>query len=73
MNVDGTQNLDGSIREYVITNLEVNGRRMDTQFLVTALDMQKVILGYPWLVEANSKINWREVLLVGRNPQGQHI
>ena len=33
---------------------------MDTQFLVTALGMQKVILGYPWLVEANPKINWRE-------------
>ena len=33
---------------------------MDTQFFVTALSTQKVILGYPWLVEANPKINWRE-------------
>ncbi len=73
MKIDGTQNQDGSIRKYMTTNLEVKGRQMDTQFLVTALDKQKVILGYPWLVEANSKINWREVLLVGRNPQGQHI
>ena len=60
MNVDGIQNQDGSIREYVTANLEVKGRRMDTQFLVTVLSMQKVILGYPWLVEANPKINWRE-------------
>ena len=49
-----------SIREYVTTNLEVKGRQKDTQFLVTALGMQKVVLGYPWLVEANPKINWRE-------------
>ncbi len=60
MNVDGTQNRDGSIREYVTTDLEVKGRQMKTQFLVTVLGTQKVILGYPWLVEANPKINWRE-------------
>ena len=60
MNVDGTKNLDSSIREYVTINLEVKGRQKDTQFLVTALGTQKVILGYPWLVEANPKINWRE-------------
>ena len=60
MNVDGTKNQDGSIREYVTANLEVKGRQKDTQFLVTALGTQKVILGYPWLVEANPKINWRE-------------
>src|SRR6266545_4238323 len=60
MNVDGMKNQDGSIREYVTANLEVKGRQKDTQFLVTALGTQKVILGYPWLVEANPKIDWRE-------------
>src|SRR6266511_1278698 len=60
MNVDGTKNQDSSIREYVTANLEVKGRQKDTQFLVTVLGMQKVILGYPWLVEANPKIDWRE-------------
>src|SRR6266511_2995427 len=60
MNVDGTKNQDGSIREYMNANLEVKGRQKDTQFLVTALGMQKVILEYPWLVEANPKIYWRE-------------
>ena len=54
---NGTKNQDSSIREYVTANLEVKGRQKDTQFLVTVLDMQKVILGYPWLVEANPKIN----------------
>src|SRR6266542_5895311 len=60
MNVDGTWNQDGSIREYMTANLEVKGRQKDTQFLVTVLGTQKVILGYTWLVEANPKINWRE-------------
>src|SRR6266511_3278864 len=60
MNVDGMKNQDGSIREYVITNLEVKGRQKDTQFLVTVLGTQKVILGYPWLFEANPNINSRE-------------
>ncbi len=60
MNVDGTKNQDGSIREYVTANLEVKERQRDTQFLVTALRMQKVILGYSWLIEANPKIDWRE-------------
>ncbi len=54
------KNQDGSIREYVITNLEVKGRQKDTQFLVTVLGTQKVILGYPWLFEANPNINSRE-------------
>src|SRR6266542_1711854 len=56
MNVDGTKNQDSSIREYVTANLEVKGRQKDTQFLVTALGTQKVILGYPWLVKANPKL-----------------
>ncbi len=60
MNVNGMKNQDGSIREYMTANLEVKGRQKDTQFLVTALETQKVILGYPWLIEANPKINWRE-------------
>src|SRR6266511_2098234 len=60
MNVDGTKNQDSSIRKYMTANLEVKGRQKDMQFLVTALGVQKVILGYPWLIEANPKINWRE-------------
>jgi len=32
----------------------------DIRFLETALGKQLVILGYPWLVNANPKINWRK-------------
>ena len=59
-NVDGTENQDGSITKKVSANLDVKGRKMKTQFLVTALGSQRVILGYPWLVYANPKINWKK-------------
>ena len=44
-NVDGTENQDGSITKKVSANLDVKGRKMKTQFLVTALGLQRVILG----------------------------
>ena len=59
-NVDGTSNQDGSIDKKVMADLDVKGHKMKAQFLVTALGSQRVILGYPWLVYANSKINWKK-------------
>ena len=59
-NIDGTENQDGSIMKKVSADLDVKGRKMKTQFLVTALGSQRVILGYPWLVYANPKINWKK-------------
>jgi len=59
-NVDGTESQDGSIDKKVTADLNVKGRRMKIQFLVTALGLQRVILGYPWLVNANPKINWKK-------------
>jgi len=59
-NVDGTENQDGSIDKKITADLNVKGRKMKTQFLVTALGSQRVILVYPWLVYANSKINWKK-------------
>jgi len=59
-NVDGTENKNGSITEQVTAGLDIKGRVAKARFLVTALGTQKVILGYPWLVYANPKINWRK-------------
>ena len=59
-NIDGTENQDGSIDKKVTADLNVKGWRMKTQFLVTALGLQRVILDYPWLVYANPKINWKK-------------
>ena len=59
-NVDGTENQDGSITKKVSANLNVKGHKMKTQLLVTALGLQRIILGYSWLVYANPKINWKK-------------
>ena len=36
-NVDGTENKRGTIKSYINLNLEINGRKMNTQLLVTSL------------------------------------
>ena len=59
-NVDGTENQDGSITKKISADLDVKGCKMMTQFLVTVLGSQRVILGYPWLIYANPKINWKK-------------
>ena len=59
-NVNGTENQDGSITKKVSADLNVKGQKMKTQFLVTALGLQRIILGYPWLIYANPKINWKK-------------
>ena len=42
----------------VVANLELKGKHLEEEFLVTALGRQRIILGYPWLEQANPKINW---------------
>src|SRR5438270_10431431 len=46
-NVDGTLNQNGSITQEVEASLKIQGRKMKERFLVTALGMQRIILGYP--------------------------
>ena len=48
-NVDGTINQNGSITKKVVADLELKGKRLEEEFLVTALGRQRIILGYPWL------------------------
>ena len=53
LNVDGTENQDGAIRDYVDVLVEVKGREWRLSFLVTSLGRETVILGYPWLRQEN--------------------
>ena len=57
-NMDGTINRNGSIMKKVVADLELKGKCLKEEFLVTALGRQRIILGYPWLKQANPKINW---------------
>ena len=47
------------INSYVNLTMEIDGRTMDTQLLVTGLGNQKIILGFPWLNEHNPDIDWK--------------
>jgi hypothetical protein len=58
-NVDGTPNEDGAIREIADVILRYNGHAERTQFAITQLGKQSMILGFTWLCEHNPEINWQ--------------
>ena len=72
-NVDGTKNKQGTIKYYVNLNLEINGRKMTTELLVTGLGKERIILGFPWLKEQNPDINWKTGKFSWRKPRKQRF
>ena len=58
-NVDGTENKQGTIKNYINIDTEINGRKIPIELLVTRLGKERIILGFPWLNEYNPDINWR--------------
>src|SRR5882762_1681287 len=62
-NVDNTKNSLGSIRHKVYLAIKVNGHLKVTQFLVTNISTDDIILGHTWLRKHNPAINWRKSLL----------
>jgi hypothetical protein len=73
--VDGTRNKEGTITDSVRVMLEVQGRTMRVDLLVTGLGRNKVILGLPWLEGMNPDIDWRRGVLTWRgsseHPDGE--
>ena len=59
LNVDGTENKRGTIRQYVDLEFAINGKPQTQRLLLTGLGKQKIILGFPWLHEQNPQINWK--------------
>ena len=68
LNVDGTENKRGTIRDYVELNLEINGRKSLEQLMVTGLGKEQIILGFPWLTDHNPDINWKTGRFSWREP-----
>ena len=66
LNVDGTENQGGSIREYAEVTLKVQGRTCNVCLLATSLGRETVILGFPWLRQENPDIDWRKQTLTWR-------
>jgi predicted aspartyl protease len=58
-NVDGTANEAGMIVEITDMILRYDGHSERTQFAVTRLGKQSMILGYNWLRNNNPEINWQ--------------
>ena len=68
-NMDGTKNKQGTIKSYVNLNLEINGRKTNTQLLVTGLGKERIILRFPWLNEQNPDIDWKTGGFSWRQPR----
>ena len=58
-NVDGTANEAGAITEIADIILRYKGHAERTQFAVTSLGKQNMILGFTWLREHNPEIDWQ--------------
>jgi hypothetical protein len=58
-NVDGTANENGAISAVVDIVLRYKDHSERTQFAVTSLGRQSMILGYTWLKEHNPEVNWQ--------------
>jgi hypothetical protein len=58
-NVDGTLNEAGAIERVVDAVLRYKGHTKRTQFAVTGLGKQDLILGYTWLREHNPEVDWQ--------------
>ena len=48
--------------------MEINGRKTNTELLVTGLGKERIILGFPWLNEQNPNINWKTGEFSWRDP-----
>ena len=72
-NVDGTKNKWGTIKFYVNLDLEIKGRKANTQLLVTGLGKEWIILGFPWLNEHNPDIDWKMWETSWRQPRRKII
>src|SRR5580692_6579425 len=57
-NVDGTRNKNGDIEHYTDLEMQTGNQRTWLWFFLTDLGEQKVILGYPWFVATQPKIDW---------------
>ena len=66
LNVDGTENEGGHIREYAQVEMKIQDQSCESRLLVTSLGQETVILGYPWLRQENPDINWKSQTLTWR-------
>jgi gag-polyprotein putative aspartyl protease len=64
-NVDGTENRNGSITEYVRLRVKQGSKNQVQNFYITNLGQDRTILGFPWFKTFNPTINWHTGVVEG--------
>jgi hypothetical protein len=57
-NIDSSKNKAGSLTHFACLTLTIGSWKEPTDFLVTDLGPEDIILGLPWLKKVNSTIDW---------------
>jgi hypothetical protein len=63
--VDGTENRNGSITEYVRLRVKQGSKNQVQNFYITNLGQDRTILGFPWFKTFNPTINWHTGVVEG--------
>ncbi len=58
-NVDRTENRSGDLHYYTILNIRTGSTTVPLQFFLSDLGKHKAILGYPWFMAIQPKIDWK--------------
>src|SRR5216684_1334345 len=58
-NINGTKNQSGDLCYYTILNVHTSTTAVPLQFFLSNLGEHKAILGYPWFVAVQPKIDWK--------------
>src|SRR5580693_605776 len=58
-NVDGTPNQSGELQFLTDLQVQTGSKRITLQFFLSNLGENKIILGYPWFVAFQPRIDWR--------------
>ena len=58
-NVDGTENKSGELQHYVDLQMKTGTHITTLRFFLSDLGEHKAILGYPWFVAVQPRIDWK--------------
>ena len=60
LNVDGTENKSSKLKYYTDLNIRIGQNTTTLRFFLSDLGEHKVILGYPWFVVTQPRIDWKK-------------
>ena len=60
LNVNGTENKSGKLKYYTELNVQIRQNVTTLQFFLSDLGEHKVILGYPWFMVMQPRIDLKQ-------------